>query len=212
MAALIISMAALLVSALVALAVMELVADRSANPSALPGDTIEQFEVDDGVAGTLASSHGLPAAIDGTESHLALFISPMCTMCAGIAESFDGEIPDDVTVVVTASHPARQRQWASTHGLPADGVVFDEEMSIVNGLGVASSPTVIGFGAGRVVFAAGIGGRPALDKLLAQRAATVESIAEMVLGHSQSESDVPGSDGLGPAAPTPGSRAPRRGR
>lgn len=178
MAALVISLVALLASGLVALAVMELVAAGPAGPSAPAADLIEQFEVDDEVAGTLASSHGLPDAIDGAETHLVLFISPMCAMCAGIAESFDGEIPPDVTVVVTASHPQRQRQWASDHQLPADDVIFDDEMSIVNGLGVTSSPTVVGFGGGRVVFIAGIGGRPALEELLAQRAVTGEWISK----------------------------------
>ena len=191
-AALIISLVALLVSALVALAVMELVVASPAGPSAPAPDLVEQFEVDDEVAGTLASSHGLPGAIDGAETHLVLFISPMCAMCAGIAESFDGQIPQDVTVVVTASHPQRQRQWAFDHRLPAGEVVFDEEMSIVNGLGVSSSPTVVGFGGGRVVFVAGIGGRPALESLLAQRAVTGEWVERRDPRASES-----GADGAG---------------
>ena len=140
-AALIISIAALLAAAMVALAMMELVADRQTGSQSTSEDTIEGFEVREEVAGTLASSHGLPPEIDGTQTHIALFLSPMCAMCSGIAESFDGEVPGGVTVVVTASSPARQRQWASTHRLSHQSVRFDDRMAIVESLGIASSPT-----------------------------------------------------------------------
>ncbi|MDE0231843.1 MAG: hypothetical protein OXI56_05870 [bacterium] len=167
-AALIVSIVALVVSALCALAVMELLASRSHGRTEVDDSLIEEFEVPASVAGTAASSHGLPERIDHLDRHLALFLSPMCAHCAAIASSLGGMVPDDLTVVVTASAPERMRVWSRDRGLSTDDVVFDDDMSIVGSLKVASSPTVVGFGAGRVVFAAGIGGKAALEKLLEQ--------------------------------------------
>lgn len=167
-AALIVSIVALAVSALCALAVMELVASRSQGAPEADDALIEEFEVPANVAGTAASSHGLPEHIDHTDRHLVLVLSPMCIRCTAIASSLRGTVPDDLTVVVTASAPERMRVWSLERRLSADDVVFDDDMSIVGSLKVASSPTVVGFGAGRVVFAAGIGGDAALEELLEQ--------------------------------------------
>lgn len=167
-AALIISIVALLAAALCALAVMELIANRPHETQEVDGALVEEFEVSSTVAGTAASSHGLPDRLDRLDRHLLLVVSPMCARCGAIAASLGGAIPDRLTVVVTASAPARMRAWCRDRGLPQDEVVFDDHMSIVGSLEVASSPTVVGFGGGRVVFAAGIGGPAALDDLLEQ--------------------------------------------
>ena len=168
-AALIIAIIALVASALVALAVMELIANGTTSPTQPEHDKIENLEVPDDVMGTLAGSHGLPASIHETDRHMALIVSPMCTTCSGIVGSFDGVVPNGLTVLVTASQPRRHHEWITMHGLKLGDAVFDEDMSIVNSLRVSSSPTVIGFGAGRVAFMVGIGGRTALDELLEQR-------------------------------------------
>lgn len=108
-----------------------------------------------------ASSHGLPDRIDRTWVHVVLVISPVFATCQQLATSFEGAIPDQLTVVVTASDPVRMRKWASVHGLPLDAVVFDDDMSIVNGLGVSSSPAAVGFFRGEATFGANLGGHRA---------------------------------------------------
>ena len=181
-AALIISIVALIASALSALAVMELVANRPHGAPESEDTLIEEFEVPAKLAGTAASSHGLPDRIDQLDRHLVLIVSPVCTRCAEIADSLGGAIPDELTVVVTASAAARMRAWSRDRGLREDDVVFDDQMSIVGSLEVASSPTVVGFGGGGVAFVAGIGGPAALDELLAQcsRGLSVEDVADVV--------------------------------
>ncbi len=171
-AALVISILALLLCGLLALAVMELVAGRPSEPDEPAEDLVEEFELPPETERTLASSHGLPDNIDQTSRHLVLVISPVCAMCQRLAASFEGAIPDHLTVVVTAADAVRMRKWAAIHGLPLDEVVFDDDMSIVDGLGISSSPAAVGFAGGRLAFAANLGGRQALDDLLAQRAAT----------------------------------------
>ena len=173
-AALVISILALLLCGLVALAVMELVTDRPPASSPPAEDAVEVFELPAAAEPALASSYGLPSGIDRTRAHMVLVISPVCAMCARLAASFEGAIPDDLTVVVTAADPARMRKWASAQSLSLDDVVFDDDMSIVNGLGVASSPAVVGFVRGRPSFAANLGGRHALDEVMAQRATALD--------------------------------------
>ena len=175
-AALIISIAALLLSGFVALAVMEVVAERPAGPRQPAEDSIEEFELSPAVAGTSASSHGLPDRIDGASTHLVLVISPRCSMCKKLALSFDGKIPAHLTVVVAATDAVRMRKWAAESGLSLRRTVFDDDMAIVNGLEVSSSPTVVGFVNGTVAFVAGVGGRRALDDLLEQRIAILEQV------------------------------------
>lgn len=168
-AALVISIVALLLCGLVALAVMELVADRRSLSGTPAEDTIEESEIPAAVASTMASSHGLPSWIDQARTHVALVLSPVCATCHKLAASFQGSIPYGLTVVVTASDPARMRKWAAAQGLPSEELVFDDDMSIVNGLRIKSSPTAVGFVRGRPRLAANLGGRPALDNLMAQR-------------------------------------------
>lgn len=165
-AALIISIVALIASALCALAVMELITTRSGGVPVAEGSLVEEFEVSSDVAGTAASSHGLPDRLDRLDRHLVLVVSPVCVRCAEIVASLGGVVPGELTVVVTAAAPARMRTWCIELGLPPDEVVFDDHMAIVGSLQVASSPTVVGLGGGKVVFAAGIGGPAALERLL----------------------------------------------
>ena len=168
-AALIISILALVASGLSALAVMELIASRSTSAPETREDSVEEFEVPPDVAGTTASSHGLPDRIDDTDKHLVLVVSPMCTRCGEIAASLGGKIPEGLTMVVTASAPARMRAWSEDHSLIEADLIFDDDMSIVNSLQISSSPTAVGFGGGKVLFAAGVGGAVAVDELLKQR-------------------------------------------
>ena len=176
-AALVISIVALVLCGLVALAVMELLADGPRGADQPAEDSIEAFELSPGAEGTVASLHGLPGRIDRTSAHLALVISPVCATCQKLAASFEGAIPEYVTVIVTAADPIQMRKWAALHGLPLDEVVFDDDMSIVNGLGVTSSPAAVGFLGGKVAFATHLGGRRALDDLLAQRIEVLEQVA-----------------------------------
>lgn len=173
-AALVISIVALSGCGLLALAVLELVAERPAGANEPSEDSFEEMELAPRVEGTLASSHGLPAPIDQSPTHLVLVVSPMCAKCQRLAGSFDGSIPEQLTVMVTASDPTRMRKWVTISGLDIDEVVLDDDMAIANSLGVESSPAVIGFVGGQAAFAGNIGGRSALDRLLAQQ----ESIRE----------------------------------
>lgn len=185
-AALIVSIVALVASVLAALAVMELIANgRQAGGGAPEQDLIEDFELLPEVVGTRASSHGLPAEIDSTDRHLVLVVSPMCARCGLIMGSLHGTMPEGLTVVVTASAPARMREWTEEHGLAEGDLVFDDDMSIAKSLGVDSSPTALGFAAGEICFAAGVGGPAALEDLLAQRTQEVtDEDLERVRRHS----------------------------
>ena len=176
-AALVISIVALLACGLVALAVMELVSNRPPEAGPPAEDSIEAFELSPSVEGTLASSHGLPTRIDRTSTHLVLVISPVCAVCQQLAASFEGAVPAHLTVVVTAAAPTRMRKWASVNGLLLDEIVFDDDMAVVDGLGVTSSPAAVGFLGGRAAFGAHLGGRRALDDLLTQRFAIDEQVA-----------------------------------
>lgn len=177
-AALVISIVALLGCGLLALAVLELVAERPAGTSEPSEDAFDEMELAPRVEGTLASSLGLPAAIDRSPTHLVLVVSPMCAKCQRLAASFDGSIPEQLTVMVTASDPIRMRKWVTISGLDIDEVVLDDDMAIANSLGVDSSPAVIGFVGGQAAFAGNIGGRDALDRLLAQQETIPEGTPE----------------------------------
>ena len=174
-AALVIAVVALVLCGLVALAVMELLAERagSRNPAE---DLFEEFDLAPDAVGSLASSNGLPEHIDGVSVHVVLVISPVCSACERMVRSFDGSIPDGVSIVVTAADPVRMRKWAVAQGLPVEELVFDDDMSIVKGLGVSSSPSAVGVLGGRIAFGAGIGGRRALDDLLTGRLAAFEVV------------------------------------
>ncbi len=199
--ALVVAAVSLGVSLLVALAVIELVADRGSSRAGPADDEIENFELSPSVAEVPASGHGLPAWIDDTVRHVVLVVSPMCAMCAKLAESFAGTVPSAVTVVVVAGAPDRKRDWASGRGLPLDEVVFDDDMSIVNSLGVTSSPTAVGFGRGMPSFSVGLGGRAALDSLLEQMDVIGRDSPTAAMAGS-------GSGGSGSASRRDGARRP----
>ena len=164
-AALVIAVIALLLCGLVALAVMELLAERTGS-SDQAEDLVDEFDLAPDAVGAPASSVGLPERMDRASVHMVLVVSPVCRACQRLARSFEGSIPDGVSVVVTAADPARMREWAAAQRLSPDELVFDDDMSVVGALGVSSSPSVVGVLEGRIAFGAGIGGRRALDDLL----------------------------------------------
>ncbi|WP_419946121.1 hypothetical protein [Candidatus Poriferisodalis sp.] len=168
LAALILSAVALLLVVLVALAILELLVQRPAGDQE-PPDAIEEFDLASGAEGALASSLGLPRALDDLPSRLVLVVSPMCAACHRLVASFEGVVPEHVLVLVSAANPARLRQWSAAAGLPHDEIVFDDDMAVVNSLGVTSSPAAVGFVRGRAAFGVNVSGRGALDALVSQR-------------------------------------------
>ena len=80
-AALTISIVTLLVSAVVGLAVMELLANGtpSTSTSDQPDDVLTKFELSNGAIGTALSEHGLPRWLDSEAVHVVLFVSPVCS-------------------------------------------------------------------------------------------------------------------------------------
>ena len=167
-AALTISIVTLLVSAVVGLAVMELLANGtpSTSTSDRPDDVLTKFELSNGAIGTALSKHGLPRWLDSEAVHVVLFVSPVCSLRDALVGSLKGVVPAGLTLTVTAADPVRQREWASAHDLDLGEVVFDDDRSIVDSLGVTSSPTAIGVEHGKVLFAAAVGGPNALTELL----------------------------------------------
>ena len=167
-AALTISIVTLLVSAVVGLAVMELLANGtpSTSTSDQPHDVLTKFELSNGAIGTALSEHGLPRWLDSEAMHVVLFVSPVCSLRDALVGSLKGVVPAGLTLTVTAADPVRQREWASAHDLDLGEVVFDDDRSIVDSLGVTSSPTAIGVEHGKVLFAAAVGGPNALTELL----------------------------------------------
>jgi len=170
-AALIISILALLFSVFVGFAVMELIAagPAASSAAATTDSTLQEVALPDEVLNTPASKHGLPSWLDDTASHLVLFVSPVCKICKELVESFSGAIPDGLTLAITAADERRQRAWATELSLPAEALVFDTDRVIVDSLGVTGSPTAVGFGGGKVLFAMAVGGPSALAELLEQR-------------------------------------------
>ncbi len=167
-AALTISIVTLLVSAVVGLAVMELLANGTPSTSTLdqPDDVLTKFELSNGAIGTALSEHGLPRWLDSEAVHVVLLVSPVCSLRDALVGSLKGVVPAGLTLTVTAADPVRQREWASAHDLDLGEVVFDDDRSIVDSLGVTSSPTAIGVEHGKVLFAAAVGGPNALTELL----------------------------------------------
>lgn len=176
-AALVIAVVALVLCGLVTLAVMELLAEHggSSDPAE---DLFEAFDLAPEAVGAMASSVGLPEQMDGASVHVVLVVSPVCSACERLVRSFEGSVPDGLSIVVTAADPVRMRKWAEAHGLSLSGLVFDDDMSVVRGLGISSSPSVVGVLGGRIAFGAGIGGRRALDDLLTGRLGSFEMAIE----------------------------------
>ncbi len=174
-AALVIAVTALLLCGLVALAVMELLAERTEATDPDEG-LFEAFDLTPEVVGAPASSVGLPEELDRASVSVVLVMSPVCRACERLARSFDGAIPDGLSVVVTAADPARMREWAAIQGLDREELVFDDDMSVVRALGVSSSPSAVGIMEGRIAFGARVGGRRALDDILNGRLATLDAI------------------------------------
>ena len=168
---------ALVLCGLVALAVMELLAERTGS-SEPADDLLEEFDLAPEAVGALASSVGLPKQMDRASVHVVLVMSPVCSACERLARSFEGSIPDGLSAVVTAADPVRMREWAAAQGLPPAELVFDDDMSVVGALGVSSSPTAVGVLEGRIAFGARIGGRRALDDLVTGRLAFVGKFPE----------------------------------
>ena len=170
-----IAVVALVLCGLVALAVMELLAERtgSSDPA---DDLLEELDLAPEVVGALASSVGLPQRMDRVSAHVVLVMSPVCAACERLARSFEGSIPDGLSAVVTAADPVRMREWAAAQGLPLEELVLDDDMSVVTAMGISSSPTAVGVLDGRIAFGARIGGRRALDGLLTGSLATLEKV------------------------------------
>ena len=132
-------------------------------------DRIERLALADGVGAMSASDAGLPAFIDGAARHLVLFVSPACPACSDLVSGLGGEIPDGLTVVLTAAKPRRADRWVRAHSLTDGQVVLDDGTAIAERLGVAASPTVVGFAGGRAALAARVGGLDAVLALLGSR-------------------------------------------
>lgn len=165
--ALIISTAALAISLFVALALMEVIAHTELASSV---EELEASELDlnAGAIGSSPSSHGMPAHLDDIASGVVLFLSPVCKTCSAIARSFDGSIPEDVTVVATAADSVRLEKWVAEHNLPTEHIVVDDDYTIVDSLGITGTPAVLGLSYGAIAFALAVPNGASLKKVLAQ--------------------------------------------
>ena len=139
--ALAVAIAALLVNAFLALSMMEVVARLNAKTEE-PPDRVSAGELGPGIKGAAATDLGLP--VDSSRAHLVVVLSPLCASCKRIAEGFrDTGVPDEVSIVLTASHEQRLLAFVREHQLPSDRVRLDPDRALVDKPGIEGSPSAL---------------------------------------------------------------------
>lgn len=177
--ALVIAVFSLVISVFLSLAIMELLANGVAGPRPEAGpdeDNLVELELGEDVLDSHAADHGLALATPAEDGlDLLLVLSPKCTRCGEIADSLPSELPPGLTVLVTAADRPTMEQWAGSHGIAKLPVIYDDEASVVGSLGISGSPSVVAFVAGRVRYAAAVGGLQVVEQLLMSRYQSLEA-------------------------------------
>lgn len=104
-------------------------------------DELQPVEMTD-LLNTAPGHYGLPRFLnDG--SWVILFLSPTCAACHHLAKGLKGNIPELLHVVVTNASAELARSWLSRYGLLADLCTIDDERTIADGMGIATSPLAL---------------------------------------------------------------------
>lgn len=109
-----------------------------------------------GLDGTLPSSVGLPAVIDGEPFALVLLLSTKCTACKAIARGIGGQVPHKTWPVIEGRSESECREFQEAAELPAERVLLDPGGRIADGLKTRIFPTAIIFSKGVAVLARSI--------------------------------------------------------
>jgi hypothetical protein len=106
--------------------------------------------------GMKPSEVGLPAALDGLDRGLVLFLSNRCGTCRTIAANLSGgAIPVNLTLVVES--PEDDSPWiVDEFALGLERVVVDDDNRISGSLGINISPSGVRIESGRLVSASTI--------------------------------------------------------
>lgn len=162
---LVLAIFALFVSLLTATAMLEFASRGGLQSNDETSSRVDPVTLREHVLNASALDLGLPVA-EMAGASLVLVLSPTCVTCRQIASSFDGTVPTRVAVVVTNGTLGpvdRMRAWVSDVGLVEDVVTFDDDRSMVDSIGVTSTPVVIGLAEGRVAFAYAVSSRTAFE-------------------------------------------------
>lgn len=123
-------------------------------------------EVTATVLGHQPSSYGLPPKLDNQSRAYVLFLTPQCTTCRGIVEKFDETLPDELSLVVTSTNKSTAEKWLEEVGLSSSCAIVDHEMEIITGLGLTTTPAVLGIKDGTFLFASSVPSHLALMRIL----------------------------------------------
>lgn len=180
--AIVVSSVALGVSLFLALAMIELVnAQRQVAPR------IDKEIIDLGLSEDVVGHHLTEFGLEEL-SHptgMILLLSPTCTACQRLADTFAGVIPSFVRVLITAGEPNKLRKWAEDRRLPLDEVVFDDNRLIADQLTISSSPSIIGVYDNTVAFAVGVSNSEAFGTIYDQMLEASSEFARRA-GHLES--------------------------
>lgn len=101
-----------------------------------------------GLDGTLPSSVGLPAVIDGEPFAVVLLLSTKCTTCKAVARGMDGQVPAKTWAVIEGRSESECRGFQEAAGLPNERVLIDPGGRIADGLKTRIFPTAMVFSMG----------------------------------------------------------------
>lgn len=174
--ALVASLAALLVAVVVALALVE-VFEGLNQVRRLRGLEDEPLDVAlPAATGSTLTEHGLPAGVLPDRGVL-LMISPKCGTCHRLVKSFDGEVPPNLHVVITATDEPSAEALIRDYRLPPGSYTVDFEQAIARSMGVDTTPLAIVVDGGVVVRARTAPSRRSLDDLSRELVQDITSIS-----------------------------------
>ena len=132
------------------------------------------LEVDLGaVAGTYASAHGLPLALDSAASAIVLFLSDRCATCHALAGGFNGMLAPALWVVLEARSPQSADEFLARYALTAAStggrLVVDVAGRAAESIGLRTTPVGFRVEDGRLASATTIPSRRYLTSILPNR-------------------------------------------
>ncbi len=117
------------------------------------------------------SSVGLPAALDGAEHAIVLFLSTTCGTCATVARGLRGPLAPDVHIVLRARSDADGTGWRADAGLAPESTTIATDDRIADAFGLRVTPAGFVLRHDRIVVAQTVPSPRQLVALLDQAAA-----------------------------------------
>lgn len=122
------------------------------------------------VGPVVASEVGLPAALDGADHAVVLFLSTTCNTCATVASGLRGPLPADVHVVVRTPALAVGQAWCEEVGLRPEIVTIATDDRIADAFELRVTPAGFVLRNDRIAVAQTVPTPRQLQALLDQRA------------------------------------------